>query len=107
MKHVIFSLVLVALSLLSFSIASAQDVKPSCNPYWVVEGNVKTPKQSTVYFYSADHQLMYKEQVEGRKLNIRRKKVVQQLNEALKETAVVWSTEKQVKENEQILAKRF
>lgn len=107
MKHIIFSLVLVALSLLSFFVATAQDIKPTCEPYWVVEGNVKTPKQSTVYFYAADHQLMYKEQVEGRKLNIRRKKVVKQLNEALKEAAIVWNNEKMVKENEQTLAKRF
>lgn len=107
MKQVIFSLTLTVLSFLVFSIGQAQEVTPPLQPYWVIESNVKTPKQSTVYFYTARHELMYKERVEGKKLNVNRRKIVKRLNEALNETVIAWQKEKAVKENEYILAKRL
>ncbi len=85
----------------------AQDEPLQPEPYWVIESNIKTPKKSIVYFYSAGHELMYKENVECRKLKVGNKKTVKRLNAALHEVSLAWQNEKRVKDNEQIIAKRF
>jgi hypothetical protein len=107
MKQLLFSLILTFLSVIAFSVAQAQETTQPLQPYWVIESNVNTPRQSTVYFYTARHELMYKEQVEGKKLNVNRRKIVKRLNEALNETVIAWQKEKAVKVNEYILAKRL
>jgi hypothetical protein len=72
--------------------ALAQSKKPCMPPdgYWVIESNVKTPKQSVVYCYNNDNILVYKEQITGRKLNVNRPKIVRQLNAALNQALVAW-----------------
>lgn len=74
MKKSFFSLLLVSFFLFLVSDLCAQDQQFQPEPYWVIESNLKTPKKSIVYFYTAGHVLMYKENVDGRKLNAGNKK---------------------------------
>ena len=46
----------------------------SDNGFWVVESNVHTPRQQTVFFYNNDAELVYQEKVPDTKLNIQKKK---------------------------------
>lgn len=75
--------------------------------YWNIEDNVNVKKQYTVYFYSAAHELMYKENIAGRKLKVGNNKTVRQLNAALDEVLLAWRIEKRIQENQQIIAKRL
>ena len=54
--------------------------------YWVIESNVTTPNQATVYFYNRYHQLIYKEAVNGAPLDVSKAKVRRQLNSVLKQS---------------------
>ena len=58
--------------------------------YWVIENNVKTPRQSVLYCYTNDHILVYKESISGKKLNVNRPKIVRQLNAALNQALIAW-----------------
>lgn len=51
--------------------------------YWVVEGNINKPDYTIVHFYDAQHQLIKEERIEGRFLDIRRKRNVALLNRRL------------------------
>ena len=107
MKKNFLLLLLVSSFLFPVLGVSAQEPLVQPQPYWNIESNLKTPKQSVVYFYTASHELMYKENVSGRKLNAGNKKTVKQLNAALSEVVLAWQSEKRIKENEQIIAKRL
>lgn len=87
--------------------AYAQDRIPMPEPYWVIESNVKTPKHSVVFFYSTNHDVMYKETIDGKKLNINRPRIRRLLNRSLKEVTLAWKTDKQMKADGLLLAKRF
>lgn len=73
---------------------SAQPPKNVVEPYWIIKGNVKNPKNNIIYFYNAEHQLMYKEIIEGRKINIKNPNVRQQLNAALADILTAQKQEK-------------
>jgi hypothetical protein len=105
MKKHLFTI--ITLSFLFSLNLQAQELQPAASPYWVVVSNVKTPKESVVYFYTTNHQVMYKESIEGRKMNINRKKVRTRLNEALAEVTTAWNKDWQAKENQYLVAKRF
>lgn len=52
--------------------------------YWVIKSNIKTPKESTIYFYNNEHNLVYQEEINDRKLKLR-KKTLMKLKTALEE----------------------
>ncbi|WP_152969617.1 hypothetical protein [Pedobacter sp. Hv1] len=73
------------IAMLSLSL-SAQEKKENANfANWVVESNVKTPKNAIVKFYNANQELVYQEAVVGRKIKIERAKVREGLNQILKQ----------------------
>lgn len=66
--------------------ARAQDISPaSKNSFanWVIESNVNTPKNSVVKFYNAKQDVIYQEEIKGKKLNVNRKSVRNRLNRVL------------------------
>lgn len=87
---------------------NAQTVKkPSWVPdngYWVVESNIHTPKNSTVYFYNLNHVLVYKEEIKGVKLKLSKKRTLQNLNIVLQQSLAAWETRHVAGENELLLA---
>lgn len=103
----IFLFLQLMIALFFCSATFAQNVKPVSEPYWVVESNVTAPKHSIVYFYSIKHEVMYKETIDGKKLNIKRPKTHRLLNEVLKEVTLVWHQDKQMKADKHLVAKRF
>ena len=70
--------------------------------YWVIESNVKTPRQATVYFYNRRHQLIYKEAVTGVLLDVNKAKVRRQLNSVLKQSLAL-----EKRQSGQLLATRM
>lgn len=73
------------------------------NGYWVIENSIKSPKQSVVYFYTAENQLVYKETVAGRKLNISRPKICRRLNAVLEQSLLAWKNNRAMKDDLQLV----
>lgn len=74
------------------------------NGYWVVESNIKTPKEATVLFYSNDNKLIYKENITGIKLKPAKKKTVVKLNEALQQALTRYEADNKMAGNQNLLA---
>ena len=70
--------------------------------FWVIQGNLQSPKTSTIYFYNNEQQLVYKEQVYKRinpdKLNTRKR-----LESVLNQSIIAWQKDHVAKENQQLV----
>jgi hypothetical protein len=71
--------------------------------WWVVESNIHTPKQHIVYFYNNDGILVYKEKVEGLRLNPARRTIKMGLKQVLETSVLAWEKQHQPKENESLI----
>jgi len=81
----------------------ARIVAPRWTPeagYWVAQANVNQPKQYTIFFYTNEHELIYKEKIEGVKLNLDSRRVKMRLKKVLEKSLLAWQRQRQVKENE-------
>lgn len=104
---------LSALFLFLTLFASAQPRTPkaarwiSDKGYWVVESNIHTPKQSTVFFYNNDGVLLYKEAVSGHRIHPERNSTRRRLAAVLEQSIALWEKNGATHENQQWLARRF
>jgi hypothetical protein len=69
----------------------------SAKGWWMVESNIHSPKQHIVHFYNNDRVLVYKEKLEGVRLNPEKRKIKIQLKQALEAAVVAWEKEGEVK----------
>ena len=74
--------------------------------YWVIQTNLKTPKCCVIYFYTNQHELVYKEMVSGTKINIDKNSTRKHLEEVLNQAITSWQKEGIVKENQQLVITR-
>ena len=72
--------------------------------FWVVEDNINVPNKSTVYFYNQDKELVYKEQIDGIKLRLDKRKVLMRFKSVLETSVLAWEAQNPAKENETLLA---
>lgn len=77
------------------------------NGYWVVESNLKTPKHSIVYFYADDDTLIYKEELNGVKLNLKKDKTKMKLKKLLESALWAWNAKKPIDETAKIVNLTF
>lgn len=75
--------------------------------YWEVENNIKTPDTFTVYFFNNEGTMVYKERVEGVKLNIKNRKTLMRLKRALDQSVVAWENHHLVKDDSTLVAALF
>lgn len=75
--------------------------------FWVVESNIHTPRQSTVYFYTNDGTLVYKEAITGQRLNLKHKALRIHLADVLEQSLTAWEKSKVSHENQQWIARRL
>jgi hypothetical protein len=74
--------------------------------YWVIQSNLKTPKNCIIYFYTIQHELVYKEVVSGKKINIEKTSTRKHLEGVLNQAITAWQKEGIVKENQQLVITR-
>ncbi len=98
----------ISLSCLFF-VAAAQE-KTNHTPkwisntgYWVVESNIKTPETSIVYFYNNNQVLVYKENLDGVRLQLNRRKIKMRLKKVLEQAVYAYEQKKFIPENEKWL----
>ena len=73
--------------------------------YWVVESNINTPKEAVIYFYTPGQELIHRQTVSGKRVNIKKKKTVEQLNAVLHQSLTAWNNSRQIKEGELLTTK--
>ena|SRR5687767_9024632 len=71
--------------------------------WWVIESNIHTPKQHIFYFYNNDGVLVYKEKIEGMRINTTKRTTRLQLKQVLETSVLTWEKQRLRKENEALV----
>ena len=106
-KTGIFVLALILIAFSSFSQEEKKAAVPkwvSDKGYWVVEGNIHSPREHTVRFYNNDNVQIYKETISGTKINFKRAKVKMKLKQALESAILAWERNKAPEENKEYVS---
>lgn len=114
-KHLFLFALALALSLFATVCHAQDDEQPASQKitpctwvsdkgYWVIENNVRTPKQNTVYFYNPDNILVYKEKIDGMKIKVNKRNVCMRLKAALEQAVTVWEATHVASENQTLVA---
>jgi hypothetical protein len=101
-----------AIGLVMHTAVSAQNSQPSPKwvsdkGWWVVESNIHSPKQHIVYFYNNDGILVYKEKIDGLRLNPAKRAIKMDLKQVLETSVLAWEKQHQLKENESLVVSRI
>lgn len=91
LRHLLFLFIL----LITASAAHAQSGLPE-KGFYVLINNKDSMKVTTVQFYNDEQQLIYEERLQGKKLNLDRKKVRRSLNSCLSKALLAWNYKKEV-----------
>lgn len=73
----------VALAVLLITIVQGGFAQVPDGAYWVIEGNLHNPTYTLIHYYNAQHQLIKDERLEGKYLDITKRKNVKRLNKKL------------------------
>ncbi len=105
MKKIFSILALTIISCTCFSQLKKKDAKlVSERGYWMIESNLKTPKASTIYFYTNDNVVIYQESVQGIKVKPNKQKTRIRLKEALEQAITAWEKGKKANEDTMLVA---
>jgi hypothetical protein len=110
MKQIIFKWILIAILGFLSTTCLAQQEKPlipnwhSDKGYWVIEDNINTPLEHTIWFFNNDKVLLYKENLRGVKLNPAKRSVKMKLKKVLENAVHNWETKKVAEENKSYVA---
>jgi hypothetical protein len=94
------------------SISQEQDTAPSPRMprwvsdkgYWVVESNIHSPLNHTIWLYTNDEVLIYKETLSGVKLNPEKRAVKMKLKKVLETAVLAWEQNKVKQEDKHYVA---
>lgn len=75
----------------------------SDNGYWIVETNIHTPKINTIYFYNNDNVLVYKEQLNGVVIKLKKRSVKMNLKKVLDQSVTAYNKRQTAGENEMLV----
>jgi hypothetical protein len=107
MKKNLFVMLLTGLLIQTGSFA--QD-KPRVSPdwvsekgWWVVESNIHIRKECIIYFYNHDGVLVYKEKIEGLRINAAKRSTRLQLKQVLETSVLAWEKQHKTKENQALV----
>ncbi len=75
--------------------------------YWVIESNIHTPKLNIIYFYNNDGVLVYKENVDGIVINLKKRSVKMNLKRVLEQSLIAFKENQKASENEMLVINRI
>ena len=101
-QRIKFALSLIVLTLISLGSLAQQQRKThrtiprwvSEKGYWVIESNIHSPLDHMVSFYNNNHVLVYKEVLNGVRLNTEKRKVKMRLKKLLEAAVITWEAKK-------------
>ena len=106
----VFTLLLLGTSLISFAQEEPTAVKPkpprwvSEKGYWMVESNIHQPRQSCVYFYTNDNVLVHKQNITGTRLKLNKTRTKMRLKKALESIMIAREAGKSIGNPEEWVA---
>lgn len=68
--------------------------------FWVVESNIETTASCTLYFYNNQKQLVYKEEVNGKVINLTKRKTKMILKKVLEQSVQNFDRDHRLAQNE-------
>jgi len=97
---------LLATVVVAATLSATPVMAQQSDPYWVVETNAKTKDYTIVRFYNGygSSEPFYEERLAGVHLNFRRKKVQQQLNQAMQKALQNQAVTQQAMKNQNLVA---
>lgn len=104
------TLAVIVLSLLCIAVQAQDAPTPitstpkwvSEKGFWVVESNVKNRDESVIYFYNNNKVQVYKEVVNGKQLNLKKRKTLMSLKKVLETAVLAWERNTPVAESEKL-----
>lgn len=105
------TLAVIILSLLCIAVQAQEEpaTVPASTPkwvsdkgFWVVESNVNNRDESTIYFYNNNKVQVYKEIVNGKPLNLKKRKTLMSLKKVLETAVIAWEQNTPVAETEKL-----
>lgn len=75
--------------------------------FWQVQSHIRSPRKNTVYFFNNDKVLIYKENVNGVKLNLSKMSVKMRLKKALEAAILAWDKEPVLLTDRQLVSIMF
>lgn len=108
-----FGLVTMLLAATIVSVANVtssplHDTLPSTQArtgYWNLEYNIQTPKTCTLYFYNEAHELVYQENVNGKKIRVSNRRTCKKLDGILREVLFAYEQRRQAFADERLVAR--
>ena len=74
---------------------------------WQIESNIHSPENSIVYFYNNEKVLVYKERIQGIKLDLNKKRIKMRLKKALETALSAWDNNHELQTDQQIVSVLF
>ncbi len=71
--------------------------------YWVAESNINTPRVSTFYFYNNENVMVYKENLNGLVINLKKRRVKIALNKVLEQSILAFNQKPGSTENKMLV----
>lgn len=96
-----------ALTSLAFNTSDPVPRWVSHKGWWVVESNIHSPRTHIIYFYNLDGVQVYKEKLEGVRLNMRKPKTKMHLKQVLEAAVMAWEQQHKNRENEELVINRL
>ncbi len=75
--------------------------------FWQIETNIHTPNKNVVYFFDNDQTLIYKENVDGVVLDLRKKEIKMRLKKALEAAINAWNKDHRYRDDQQLVSMFF
>jgi len=75
--------------------------------WWVIETNIHTPKNNIIYFYNNEGVLVYKEKIDGIRINPSRKTTRLQLKQVLESAVVTWEEKHTLQEDQALVSNQL
>ena len=117
MKKILFAISFtLTLSFVSVAALAQNEDETTSNPtpkwisengYWVIESNIHTPKLNIIYFYNNDGVLVYKENVDGIVINLKKRSVKMNLKRVLEQSLIAFKENQKATENEMLVINRI
>ena len=74
---------------------------------WQIETNVQAPTRNIVYFFNKNGELIYRENVDGVVLDLKKKRVKMRLKKALENALVAWHKDHRYRDDQQLISMLF